>query len=39
MRARYEGQLIYELGNRQWDIPQLRLLLSDVIRQNLQVEL
>lgn len=33
-----EGRLIYELGNREWDIPQLRLLLTDVIRQNLQVD-
>lgn len=33
-----EGRLIYELGNRQWDIPQLRLLLADVIRRNVQVD-
>lgn len=26
-----EGQLIYELGNRQWDIPQLRELLENVL--------
>jgi signal transduction histidine kinase/DNA-binding response OmpR family regulator len=26
-----EGQLIYELGNGQWDIPDLRTLLEDVI--------
>lgn len=25
------GQLVYELGNRQWDIPQLRTLLEEVI--------
>jgi PAS domain-containing protein len=28
------GQLIYELGNRQWDIPRLRLLLEEIIPQN-----
>ncbi|WP_246859497.1 CheR family methyltransferase [Spirosoma sp. KCTC 42546] len=33
-----QGRLIYELGNRQWDIPALRLLLSDVIRHNVQVD-
>ncbi len=32
-----EGRLIYEIGNRQWDIPKLRLLLADVIRRNVQV--
>lgn len=26
-----EGQLIYDIGNRQWDIPQLRRLLKDII--------
>jgi signal transduction histidine kinase/CheY-like chemotaxis protein len=29
--AETEGQLIYELGNGQWDIPALRTLLEDVI--------
>lgn len=33
-----EGRLIYEIGNRQWDIPKLRLLLADVIRRNVQVD-
>jgi len=33
-----EGRLVYELGNRQWNIPQLRNLLTDVIRQNVHVE-
>ncbi len=33
-----EGRLIYEIGNRQWDIPKLRLLLADVIRRNIQVD-
>jgi PAS domain-containing protein len=25
------GQLIYDLGNKQWDIPQLRELLEDIL--------
>jgi formate hydrogenlyase transcriptional activator len=29
-----EGQLIYDLGNRQWDIPGLRELLEDILPQN-----
>ncbi|MDQ2694118.1 MAG: PAS domain S-box protein, partial [Pseudomonadota bacterium] len=29
-----EGRLIYELGNRQWDIPKLRQLLEGVLLQN-----
>ena len=29
-----ESRLIYELGNRQWDIPRLRLLLEEVLPQN-----
>jgi len=29
-----EGVLIYELGNRQWDIPKLRSLLEDIIPTN-----
>ena len=29
-----EGQLIYELGNGQWDIPALRTLLEDIIPQK-----
>ncbi|GAB3773682.1 hypothetical protein GCM10028818_15550 [Spirosoma horti] len=28
------GQLIYEIGNRQWDIPRLRDLLDEVFRQD-----
>src|SRR6266545_1513448 len=32
--AETEGRLIYELGRRQWDIPQLRLLLEDIIQRN-----
>ena len=29
-----EGRLIYELGNRQWDIPDLRRLLGEILPQN-----
>jgi transcriptional regulator with GAF, ATPase, and Fis domain len=29
-----EGMLIYELGNRQWDIPKLRELLENILPQN-----
>jgi PAS domain S-box-containing protein len=29
-----EGILIYDLGNRQWDIPRLRQLLEDILPQN-----
>ena len=29
-----EGKLIYDLGNRQWDIPKLRELLEDILPQN-----
>ncbi|MBO0951682.1 CheR family methyltransferase [Fibrella forsythiae] len=32
-----EGKLLYELGNRQWDIPQLRILLESVILQNANI--
>ncbi|MCX8063108.1 MAG: GAF domain-containing protein [Anaerolineales bacterium] len=28
------GQLVYELGNRQWDIPALRKLLEDILPNN-----
>lgn len=31
-----EQRLIYELGNRQWDIPELRVLLTDVVRSGMQ---
>lgn len=30
-RAETEGRLIFELGNRQWDIPELRRVLNDVL--------
>ncbi len=29
-----EGVLIYDLGNRQWDIPRLRELLEDILPHN-----
>src|SRR5947207_12948347 len=29
-----EGRLIYELGNGQWDIPDLRTLLEDIVPQS-----
>jgi chemotaxis protein methyltransferase CheR len=29
-----EGLLVYDLGNRQWDIPKLRELLEDILPQN-----
>jgi two-component system CheB/CheR fusion protein len=32
-----ENQFIYELGNRQWDIPMLRRLLQDVLPASTQV--
>ncbi|MCI0591519.1 MAG: ATP-binding protein [Gammaproteobacteria bacterium] len=33
-----EGQLLYELGNRQWDIPKLRELLEDILPKNTTFE-
>ena len=33
-----EGQLLYDLGNRQWDIPDLRHLLEEILPKNTQVE-
>jgi two-component system CheB/CheR fusion protein len=33
-----KGSLIYELGNRQWDIPMLRELLEDILPQNTSLE-
>jgi len=29
-----EGMLLYELGDRQWDIPQLKILLEDILPRN-----
>lgn len=31
-----EGKLLYDLGNKQWDIPELRELLEDIIPENTQ---
>lgn len=33
-RENTEGQLIYQLGNGQWDIPDLRRLLEDILPKN-----
>src|ERR1700731_4049573 len=33
-----EGRLLYDLGNRQWDIPRLRSLLEEILPQNPTVE-
>ncbi len=33
-KADTEGRLLYELGNGQWDIPELRRLLEDIIPQH-----
>jgi len=33
-----EGKFIYDLGNRQWDIPQLRGLLEEIIPQDQTIE-
>ncbi len=33
-----EGQFVYDLGNGQWDIPQLRTLLSQVLNDRMPVE-
>jgi two-component system CheB/CheR fusion protein len=33
-REETEGRVIYELGNRQWDIPQLRDLLQDILEKD-----
>ena len=32
------GRFIYELGNRQWDIPELRTLLEEILPQNHTIE-
>ncbi|HET7818885.1 MAG TPA: chemotaxis protein CheB [Bacteroidia bacterium] len=33
-KAETEGMSLYELGNKQWDIPKLHELLSDIVSQN-----
>ena len=37
-REQTEGYLIYELGNRQWNIPQLRQLLESIIPKKISIE-
>jgi two-component sensor histidine kinase len=37
-KAETEGRLIYDLGNQQWDIPALRVLLERIIPQDEAVE-
>ncbi|MCG8608669.1 PAS domain-containing protein, partial [bacterium] len=37
-KSRTEGKYFYELGNGQWDIPQLRRLLEEIIPQNNRFE-
>ncbi|HEX5268830.1 MAG TPA: PAS domain S-box protein, partial [Gemmataceae bacterium] len=36
--AETEGKLLYDLGNRQWDIPALRKLLEDILPENTAFE-
>lgn len=33
-----ERRLVYELGNRQWDIPELRLMLTDILTSGAQFQ-
>src|SRR5580700_11153497 len=33
-----EGRLLYDLGNRQWDIPRLRTLLEEILPQHTTVD-
>src|SRR4051794_22867596 len=33
-REETEGRLIYDLGNRQWDVPRLHTLLEEILPQN-----
>src|SRR5271163_1864206 len=37
-KAETEGRFVYDLGNGQWDIPQLRTLLSQVLSNSHPVE-
>jgi two-component system CheB/CheR fusion protein len=37
-REETEGRLVYDLGNRQWDIPDLRRLLEEIIPQHSSFE-
>lgn len=34
----YEGQSFYQLGDRQWDIPELRVLLESILPENGEVQ-
>jgi two-component system CheB/CheR fusion protein len=36
--AETEGRLVYELGNRQWDIAELHRLLEEIVPQNTSIE-
>jgi two-component system CheB/CheR fusion protein len=36
--AETEGQFLYEIGQRQWDIPELRQLLEDILPKNTQFD-
>ena len=36
--AETEGRLLYEIGQRQWDIPGLRQLLEDILRKSTPFE-
>lgn len=33
-----EGRLVYDLGNRQWDIPELRRLLEEILPRDTRIE-
>jgi two-component system CheB/CheR fusion protein len=35
--AKTEGEPIYELGNKQWDIPELRTLLEEILPKNIEL--
>jgi PAS domain S-box-containing protein len=37
-RADAEGRLVYEIGNRQWDIPELRTRLGEILSQDRTIE-
>jgi two-component system CheB/CheR fusion protein len=38
VREETEGKFIYDLGNGQWDIPQLRTLLEEILPQSTQIK-
>ena len=37
-RKETEGRYLYELGNRQWDIPELRAMLEEILSENTSFE-